>query len=282
MFIHIDYFRRKEKQLRSLTTDPLLEDHPHDHDDNAAQCNCGAKIYYATRAEMQRQLAMSAMTLRDPPVEGTSDLPDIPASHYHTMQSGGGQGLPMPDMCIVDSRPPGEASESVPSGNSPARQQSVITFKPGQGNGSQDSTGAYNNPDNSPRVFITFKPGQSGASPDNAGTFNNPNNSPRGLSGSPGRIQGLNRTETPISEGILSGDSPKVTSKLLSDHRSSDPRTRYKKVKTLENPYGARLPAGNIYEKRLSQLPCAECAKETINANNINAAQEQAAGNKSV
>ena len=266
--IMICYFcRRKERQLRSLTTDPLLEDHPHDHDENTAQCNCGAKIYYATRAEMQRQLAMSSITLRgDPHVEGASDLPDIPASHYHGVGPGvgGQQGLPMPDMCLVDNRPTGgdqpgsKPPESVPNENSPRRQMQTS--------------------------FITFKPTPSGGSPD--AIYNKPTTgSPRIAknSGSPARNQGAQRTETPISEALINGDSPKVTSELLSDPRSRDQRTRYKKVKSLEDPYGTRVPAGgNIYEKRLSQLPCAECAKETINANNVNAATEQAAANKSL
>ena len=239
----------------------MLEDHHHDHDENTAQCNCGAKIYYATRAEMQRQLALSSMTVRDPLVEGASDLPDIPASHYHGVPAGG-QGLPMPDMCIVDKRPTGEQPasnppESVPNESSPRRQMQTS--------------------------FITFKPTQGGSSPESV--YNKPNGgSPRNLkSGSPARNQGTHRTETPISGALTNGDSPKVTSKLLSDPRSRDPRTRYKKVKSLEDPYGTRVPPpGNIYEKRLSQLPCADCAKETINANTVNAAQEQAAANKSV
>ena len=240
----------------------MLEDHPREHDDNTAQCNCGAKIYYATRAEMQRQLALSSMAVRDTPVEGASDLPDIPASHYHGVAPGG-QGLPMPDMCIVDSRPTGDQptskpSETISSESSPPKQMQTS--------------------------FITFKPAQSGSSPDSASIYNNPNGSPRVLnySGSPARTHGPNRTETPLSEGLATGDSPKVTSKLLSDPRSRNPRTRYQNVKPLEDPYGTRVPASNIYEKRISQLPCAECAKETINANNINTAQEQAAANKSV
>ena len=209
---------------------------------------------------MRRQLALSSMTVRDPLVEGASDLPDIPASHYHGVPAGG-QGLPMPDMCIVDKRPTGEQPasnppESLPNESSPRRQMQTS--------------------------FITFKPTQGGSSPESV--YNKPNGgSPRNLkSGSPARNQGTHWTETPIS-GALNGDSPKVTSKLLSDPRSRDPRTRYKNVKSLEDPYGTRVPPpGNIYEKRLSQLPCAECAKETINANTVNAAQEQAAANKSV
>ena len=256
------HYRRKERQLRSLTTDPLLEDHPHDHDDNVAQCNCGGKIYYATRAEMQHQLAMSSITMKGPTLEGASDFQDNPTSHYQARPLSG-QGLPMPDMCLVENRPSAEhlgskSSEPVPGGSSPPRQMQTS--------------------------FITFKPAQSADS--SVGIYNHPNGSPRVLSsGSPARNQGpcniQARTETPISGALLNNDSPKVTSKLLPDLRPSrDSRTKHPKAKPTDDTYGSRVPSGNIYEKRLSQLPCAECAKETIQANNLNAAQEKAAANK--
>ncbi len=227
---------------------------------------------------MQRQLALSSLTVGGgAPVEGASELPELAASHYQATRPLSGQGLPMPDMCIVDTRPVSGGGGCDGVGDQASGANPADPLHHPDGGGSSNSP-----PRQMQTSFITFKPTQP---VDNSGAsiYNHP------CSGSPARTQGAfnapqpPRTETPISEGLLNGDSPKVTSKLLPDPKPQrDSRNKHQKGRGgMEDTYGSRVgTAGNIYEKRLahaSQLPCAECSKETIKANNVNAAQEKAA-----
>ncbi len=213
--------------MRSFTTDPLLEDTPHEHEDNSAQCNCGAKIYYATREEMQQQLALLSTTVPDSVTNSECQSgPCIPGAGPIE------QSLPMPDMCMIN--------------NSPAKDR-ALPDPPNQ---------CSNNltPKCEQSSFITFKPPNKG---EYQGCMRD------SAHDSPIRTS-IYSTQNEL--GSKSQNSPKVTAKLLPCDHSSNIKTLDNRVKTRENPYGvrdARITAANIYSKTLPQLPCSECVKES-------------------
>lgn len=114
--------------MRSATTDPLLEEHTHDNDENAAQCNCGAKIYYTSRLELQMQTATNQQRhqgiyergglLQQPPQEGDTSrtLPDMVMIERRPVHQILGDGSPLDSDGIADERR--------------ELQTSFITFKP--------------------------------------------------------------------------------------------------------------------------------------------------------
>ena len=123
--------------MRSATTDPLLQDPNHEHDEHTLQCGCGAKVYYATRLECQmalraaqpgmpqEPLTISNMRAQPQPVEG--EFQDIPI--------GGGcdQNRALPDMCIIENE--NETMRDLQRINeenteNDQLQTSFITFKP--------------------------------------------------------------------------------------------------------------------------------------------------------
>ncbi len=122
--------------MPSFTTDPLLKETQHEHEENSAQCNCGAKIYYATREEMQRQIAaLNSVTVSNsgkPECIGEPCCPGL-----------GTVDQSLPDMCRVDNSVELHTTSSDLSSqnakdniHSPAKclQTSFITFKPPQQN----------------------------------------------------------------------------------------------------------------------------------------------------
>ena len=215
--------------MRSFTTDPLLEDTPHEHEDNSAQCNCGAKIYYATREEMQQQLALLSTTVPD----------SITNSEWQSgpCQAGAGpveQSLPMPDMCMIN--------------NSPAKDR-ALPDPPNQ---------CSNNltPKCEQSSFITFKPPNKemyqGYMRDSAHESQNRTS-----------IYGTQNELGCLTSN--SQNSQNVPAKFLPCDTSSSRNTMDNKAKPLEKPYGvrdAKISATNIYSKTLPQQPCSECVKE--------------------
>ena len=101
-----------------MTSDPLLDELPHESDENHANCNCeAAKIYLAAGMETRRL--------------GTKHNPSFHPHHQ--------QPLPMPDMCMVersvdkmvDDNISVERIDELEANSRPEIQQtSFITFKP--------------------------------------------------------------------------------------------------------------------------------------------------------
>ncbi len=144
--------------MPSFTTDPLLKDTHPETEEISTQCNCGAKIYYATREEMQRQIAaLNSITVNNSnskpactgqpcTVEGCCPGPGIVAQ-----SCGPGAGMveqSLPDMCQMDnsvelhSTSPDISSQNIKDKTqSPGKclQTSFITFKPPQQNYSNDN-----------------------------------------------------------------------------------------------------------------------------------------------
>ena len=139
-------FRRKERKLRSATTDPLLDENI--HDETHLQCGCGAKVYYATRLECELALRnQQQMAIRSQDSIQSSDEQKLQADGNATIprQLSSSRAseptirpLPMPDMCLVDTRKhsqprdPGVASMASSQDKDSSRQlqTSFITFKP--------------------------------------------------------------------------------------------------------------------------------------------------------
>lgn len=123
--------------MRSTTTDPLLDDAM--HDETHLQCGCGAKVYYATRLECEMALrSQQQMALRT----SEADTAKIPQEGTLPRQNTAGRAsepnvrpLPMPDMCLVDSRKLSEPSnrdtlQDKDRDSGRQLQTSFITFKP--------------------------------------------------------------------------------------------------------------------------------------------------------
>ncbi len=144
--------------MPSFTTDPLLKDTQPEQEEISAQCNCGAKIYYATREEMQRQIAaLNSITVNNSnikpectgqpcTVEGCCPGPGIVPQSCGPASDMVEQSLP--DMCQMDNSvelhptSPDLSSQNIKDKmQSPGKclQTSFITFKPPQQNYSNDN-----------------------------------------------------------------------------------------------------------------------------------------------
>ena len=144
--------------MPSFTTDPLLKDTQPETEELSAQCNCGAKIYYATREETQRQIAaLNSITMNNsnskPACTGQPCTVEgcCPRSGIVPQSCGPCEGMveqSLPDMCQMEnivelhSTSPDISSQNIKDKiQSPEKclQTSFITFKPPQQNYSNDN-----------------------------------------------------------------------------------------------------------------------------------------------